>query len=130
LKGQISLGPMAIASMFITLLLLGITLGTQTLTNDFIKGETMGLQVDRIVNGVISLESLSKGSIQMEMSKYSIKVEDGNISMNYSNSNISRSLDDEPVTLPVTGPSSFENIDKNICIRKKSSEIKVEVGDC
>jgi len=130
MKGQMSAPSEAVASMFITLLLLSLTIGNTSLTNQFIKSESLNIQADRVVNGIISIESMPKGFIQMEMSGYGIKVDEGNVSMNYSNSNVSMDLDDEPIQSRIVGPETYQNVEEDLCIRKKEDEIELSPGVC
>jgi hypothetical protein len=130
IKGQLSLSTSAIASVFITLLLLGLTLGNQTLTLEFIKQETLNIQTNRVVNSVVSMESVPKGFMEIDMDGYGIKYDEGNISMNYSGFNYSREIEESLIQSDITGPEDYEKIEGKLCIRKKPDEIIVDPGSC
>ena len=133
-KGQSTIPFTVIEGATTMLILLSIAYGTQVETNDFVKSETLDLQVDRVTNAALSLNSIPKGHIEVKMEGYGLKYENGNITMNYSNSKVSKSIaDDELANYEggIEGPSTFKTTEGNVCLSKtREDKLIIEVADC
>ena len=129
-KGAVSLPFTTIEATTTTLLILAIALGTQGFTNELVKEEALSIKTDRVKNTVISLSTIPKGFMELDIEGYGIKVEGNNITMNYSDRNVSTRVDPSLIDSDISGPSSYEKVDGSLCIYKKSSNIEISPGGC
>jgi len=134
-KGQSTIPFTVIEAATTMLILLSITYGTQVETNEFVKSETLDLQVDRVTNAALALNSVPRGYIEVaDVDGYGLKYDSGNITMNYSDSEATKALADEELANydgGIEGPSSFEKVEGKICLQKNQDDkLIIEAEAC
>lgn len=131
-KGQSTVPFTVIEAATTMLILLSLAWGTQVQTNSFVKEETLNLQVDRVANAALALNSMPKGYIEIKTSGYGMKYEDSELTMNYSGKRVSAEINESMTNYnSITGPSEFKDVNGTICMRKTSGEnLEISVGEC
>lgn len=125
-KGQISV-PLTITESVMTfLVILGLLSGVVIETGDFIAEKTVDLQVERINNAALALDSVSEGHLEIELDakkSYYFRYSQGKISLNYSSKVKSLDFSDSLAQYDVVrGPNDFTKVDKNLCLKKLKEE--------
>lgn len=131
-KGQSTVPFTVIEAATTMLLLLSLAYGTQVKTNDFVKEETLNLQVDRVTNAALALNSMPKGYIELKMSGYGMKYEGSEVTMNYSNKRVSSEINGSMTNYDsINGPEEFTDVNGTICMRKpREDHLEISVGEC
>lgn len=131
-KGQSTIPFTVIEAATTMLILLGLAYGTQAETNEFVKEETLNLQVDRVTNAALALNSMPKGFIELDMKGYGIKYEDSELTMNYSDTTHSSAIDESMTNYDfITGPEDPKTVNGTLCIQKSDSDrLAITVGEC
>jgi len=131
-KGQSTIPFTVIEAATTMLILLSVTYGTQVQTNEFVKSETLDLQVDRVTNAALALNSAPKGYIEVELDGYGVKYEDRNITMNYSGSQASAEISEDMTNYEsIDGPENFQDVNGVLCLRKpEENNLEIETGEC
>lgn len=135
-KGQSTIPFSVIEAATTTLILLSITYGAQVQTNQFVKEETLSIQVQRVTNAALAVNSMPKGYIELRMSNYGIKYKPGDkkIVMNYSGTNVSSKLKASMINYEtIIAPTTVKPIEGKLCIRKQGSgdgTLNISVGAC
>ena len=130
MKGQEGLPWLTIESITTMMLIIGVALGTQTLTNDFVKEEALTIKLDRVHNSVISISSVPKGFIQLDIDGYNFKTDENKISMNYSGKNVTKKINNSMIDFDIEGPDSYRELNGSLCINKKPSKVVLEAEKC
>lgn len=132
-KGQSTIPFTVIEAATTMLILLSVTYGTQVQTNEFVKSETLDLQVDRVTNAALALNSVPRGYIEVELEGYGLKLEDGNnITMNYSDTQVSKEISEDMTNYQtINGPPEFEDVTGTLCLRKTGDNtLEIETEAC
>jgi hypothetical protein len=135
MKGQTTIPFTVIEAATTMLILLSLAYGTQAHTNEFVKQETLQLQVDRVTNAALALNSAPKGFVEVDLSGYGIKYQPPNITMNYSGE-ISRSEIDTSMVKydEINGPSNFKTLNGTLCLQKSvdgtDKVLTIAKGEC
>lgn len=119
-KGISGLAPILIVGVAFALSIFGILNGTATSTVDFVKEKTLGLQVDRVVNAAVSLNSLPRGYIELDLDRYEFKLVNNNVTMRYNGKTDTKELRRTLTKYDsYEGPRDWKTINKSLCLRKK-----------
>lgn len=131
-KGQSTIPFTVIEAATTMILILMIVYGNQAHTNDFVKQETLDLQLDRITNAALSLSSMPRGYVEVDMSGYDMKYENDNITLRYNEEKYSAGIDEEMINYgSITGPSDFKQVNGSVCLRKhESNTLNISAGEC
>ncbi len=133
-KGQTSTPFMIIISFLGFLMILAIVNGIQQRTGDYVKGESVQIQSDRVVNSVLILESVREGHLEFEMDGYKISVDGNNITVGYEDKNASSLIDTDMVDYDRIESLKFKKVDSKLCVRKKIESgdkvLVIEPGGC
>jgi len=132
LKGQSTIPFTVIEAATTMLLILMIVYGNQAHTNDFVKQETLDLQVDRVTNAALALNSVPEGFVEVDMSGYEMKYNNNNITMNYNDDEYTSEIDQEMINYhDIQGPSDFKQVNGTVCLRKtESNHLEIAVEAC
>lgn len=134
-KGQTTIPFTVIEAATTMLILLTLAYGTQAETNEFVKQETVGLQVERVHNAALAVNSVPRGYLEIKMSGYGFKYESSNITMNYSGTRVTQRIEESMVSYDsISGPTDFKRINGTLCLRKVDSssgkELQMSKGEC
>lgn len=135
LKGQTTIPFTVIEAATTMLILLTLAYGTQAETNEFVKEETVSLQVDRVYNAALALNSMPRGYIEIPLNGYGLKYDSSNITMNYSGERVTRTIENDVVNYEnIDGPENFKRLNGSLCLRKSDTdtgkELLIEKGEC
>lgn len=132
LKGQSTIPFTVIEAATTMLLILMIVYGNQAHTNDFIKQETLDLQVDRVTNAALALNSVPEGFVEVDMSGYDMKYEGGNITMRYNEDEYTSEIDQDMINYyDIQGPSDFKQVNGTVCLRKtEANHLEIAAEAC
>lgn len=132
-KGQSTIPFTVIEAATTMLILLGLAYGTQAETNEFVKEETLTLQVDRVTNAALALNSVPQGFIELDMDGYGIKYEDSELTMNYSDTSKSSTINESMTSYDggITGPDNVTTVNGSLCLQKSEfGRLEIRVGEC
>lgn len=138
-KGQLSIPFTLIESVTTFIIIIGIVNGVAIRSGDFLARETVDLEIQRINNAALALNSVPEGYVEVGVEAqdtYEFKYNNGNLSLNYSNVVRSQEFPAEEAGYDeVKAPSSFTEIeDRFLCIRKSQEGdqeiLEFEVGGC
>jgi len=131
-KGQSTIPFTVIEAATTMLMILMIVYGNQAHTNDFVKQETLNLQVDRVTNAALALNSVHQGYVEVDISGYELKYEGGNITMRYNNERYSSEIDQDMINYhDINGPSDFEKLNGTLCLRKtEANHLDMAASEC
>jgi hypothetical protein len=131
-RGQSTIPFTVIEAATTMLLILSLTYGTQVQTNSFVKEETLNLQVDRVTNAALALNSMPKGYLELKMAGYGMKYEDSEVTMNYSGKRVTSEINESMTNYnSITGPSEFTKVNGTLCMRKTTGRsLEISVGEC
>lgn len=134
MKGQSTIPFTVIEAATTMLILLSLAYGTQAETNSFVKTETLDLQVDRVTNAALALNSVPKGFIEVKMEGFGVKYNDSSseIVMNYSDTEASSRINESMTGYnDIQGPDSFTTVEESLCLRKTElNYLEITVGEC
>lgn len=122
-KGQISFGFTIAEAVISFLLVMGIVSGVSIRSGDFIARETVDLQVERIDNAALALNSVPQGHVEIDLdakNSYYFRYSDNNVSLNYSGVVKSKPMSSNLIGYDsVEGPRQFSEIQGELCLKKK-----------
>ena len=131
-KGQTTIPFTVIEAATTMLMILMIVYGNQAHTNDFVKQETLNLQVDRVTNAALALNSMHQGYVEIDMSGYEFKYGNGNVTMRYNDKQYTSEIDQNMINYnDINGPSEFEQVNDTMCLRKtEANHLDIAASEC
>lgn len=121
-----------IATFFTTMLLLGIILGSQFLTSDIVRKETLGVHVTRTENAALALSSVPNGYIEIPMNGgYEFRWQDPQIYLRYQGEVESTTVNLlEGGYSDVDGPNEYTEVEGTMCLRKQGDVLTFQTSPC
>lgn len=118
-KGIAGFTPLLIVGIIFSLTIFGILNGSTEATVDFVKEKTLSLQTDRVVNAALSINSLPRGYINLDLDGYEFQLVGDNVTMRYNGEVDTRELEDNLMRYDsYDGPGDWETINGSLCLRK------------
>lgn len=122
-----------VLGLFVTALIIGVLTGTYPETLNFFKAQITEVQDERLVNAALSMTTINRGHMELEMSEYEIKVSGNEMAARFggttSRTDLSTTTLQESYET-ITGPD-FEKTEGLVCMRKPNPDrLEVTLGAC
>jgi hypothetical protein len=108
-----------------SIVLVGILLSATGFTEDYAKAQTVDAKAERVKNAALALDTLSRGSIVIQMDGYDFRYDGEYVYIRYNEAEANASMESvKPSFASISGPSSYQEIgeETDLILEKTQSD--------